>query len=108
MDSDFCCSQRFLFYTSLCWLHYHITGLILGRKKDASLAVKTTEGGGRQLSTGPNMCLLLPTRFFFLSVECEFDCGIRSIFKDWFRAESAVLFLSSVFSLLLISDEVWD
>lgn len=54
------------------------------------------------------MCLLLPTRFFFLSVECEFDCGIRSIFKDWFRAESAVLFLSSVFSLLLISDEVWD
>lgn len=54
------------------------------------------------------MCLLLPIRFFFLYVECEFDCGIRSIFNDWFRAEYAVSFLSSVFSLLFIFDEVWD
>lgn len=37
-------TNRFLFCTVLFRIHYHITGLILECKKDASLAVKTTEG----------------------------------------------------------------
>lgn len=71
----------------LCRLYHHITGLILECKKDASLTVKITEG--EEGSQVQDLISPLPTKVFFLSVgECEFECGIRNIFSEGFRAES--------------------
>lgn len=71
----------------MCSLHHHITGLILECKKDASLTVKATEG--EEGSQVQDLIFPIATKVFLLLVgECEFECGIRNIFSEGFRAES--------------------
>jgi len=102
-------TNRFLFSTVLCSLRYHITGLILECKEDASLAVKTTEGEeGRQVQ---GLICPLPTRFFFFFLwgSVSLNVALETYSLTVLGQNLAVSFLNRVFSLLLVSIEVlWD
>lgn len=78
---------------------YHTVNLEC--KKDTSPAVSKEEG---------RICppYFLPEVSFSLW-RSVFECGIRSIFNNWFRAEPATSVLNSVLSLLFVCAEVfWD
>lgn len=99
-------THRFLFCTVLCRLHFHITGVILECKKDASLAVRT-RAGERPPRTAPTLPLSHKIFFFlFLWGSVSLNVALETYSVTGLGQNLAVSFLNRVFSLLLVFTEI--